>query len=189
MMWILLKGVLELFLTYNFRWKDNKWSTIICTETCIDPLWQSLGEIIVWNFSGFGLDYSPDAVNKMKEIIKSSEQPLHVINASTSMLGVIEPELDNSFIPMDSYENLIPTPSPDPTISRSNKKDGLNIEYSLFKNINWGELFAQRPLLARSGQANWVEGPLWANCGSLRSLPLLIETFQPPLYLNELGAD
>ena len=87
--------------------------------TLYGNLWvKSLSE----NFSGFGLDYSPDAVNKMKEIIKSSEQPLHVINASTSMLGVIEPELDNSFIPMDSYENLIPTPSPDPTISRSNKK-------------------------------------------------------------------
>jgi len=82
-----------------------------------NPWVKSLSE----NLSGFGLDYSPDAVNKMKEIIKSSEQPLHVINASTSMLGIIEPELDSSFIPMDSYENLISPPSPDPTISRSKK--------------------------------------------------------------------
>lgn len=73
------------------------------------------------NLSGFGLDYSPDAVNKMKEMIKSSEQPLHVINASTSMSNIIEPELDSSFIPMDSYENLISPPSPDPTISRPKK--------------------------------------------------------------------
>lgn len=86
-----------------------------------NPWVKSLSE----NLSGFGLDYSPDAVMKMKEIIKSPEQPLHVINASTNMLGIIEPELDNSFIPMDSYENLISPPSPDPTISRTkkNKRD------------------------------------------------------------------
>lgn len=73
------------------------------------------------NLSGFGLDYSPDAVNKMKEIVNSSDQPLHVINASTNMLGIIEPELDSSFIPLDSYENLISPPSPDPNVSRTKK--------------------------------------------------------------------
>lgn len=82
-----------------------------------NPWVKSLAE----NLSGFGLDYSPDAVSKMKEILISSEQPLHVINASTSMLGIIEPELDNSFIPLDSYENLILPPAPDPTISRTKK--------------------------------------------------------------------
>lgn len=82
-----------------------------------NPWVKSLSE----NLSGFGLDYSPDAVNKMKEIINSTDKPLHVITASTSMQGIIEPELDHSFIPMDSYENLISPPSPDPTISRSRK--------------------------------------------------------------------
>ncbi|RUR87267.1 hypothetical protein PB16LOC_04522 [Pectobacterium versatile] len=59
-----------------------------------NPWVKSLAE----NFSGFGLDYSQGAVSKMKGILKSSEQPLHIINASASMLGIIEPELDNSFV-------------------------------------------------------------------------------------------
>lgn len=73
------------------------------------------------NISGFGLDYSEDAVHKMKELLGSSEQPLHIINASTSMQDIIEPELDNSFIPLDIYENLILPPTPSPTTPRIRK--------------------------------------------------------------------
>lgn len=92
----------------------------VLTHYC-NPWVKSLAE----NLSGFGLDYSQDAVNKMKEILKTSEQPLHIINASANMLGIIEPELDNSFVPLDSYESLISSPTPNPT-TPGPKKNRMN---------------------------------------------------------------
>lgn len=75
--------------------------------------------LLAENLSGFGLDYSPDAVNKMRELVNTPSQPLLIINASVNMMGAFEPVLDNSFIPTDRYENLITTP---PTPSTPLKK-------------------------------------------------------------------
>lgn len=74
------------------------------------------------NLSGFGLDYTPDSVSKLKEILNSSDKPTHIINASTSMMDIIEPELDNSFIPLGSYESLIQKPTPTPTLKENRDK-------------------------------------------------------------------
>lgn len=73
------------------------------------------------NLSGYGLDYSPEAVKKIKELLETSNPPSHIINTCLSMPKSIQPKLDNSFIPLDKYENLVPTPTPTPTPTTKHK--------------------------------------------------------------------
>ncbi|MEP8608085.1 hypothetical protein ABKW00_19960 [Enterobacter hormaechei] len=75
------------------------------------------------NFSGYGLDYSPEAVKKIKELLETSKPPSHIINACFSMPKSVQPKLDNSFIPLDKYENLVPTPTPTPTTKNKPRKN------------------------------------------------------------------
>lgn len=69
------------------------------------------------NFSGFGLDYSPNTVSIAKKFIsnKYPVYPGHIIIGTTSKVPEIEPELDHGFISFDLYEPVIsPENNPEP---------------------------------------------------------------------------
>ncbi len=59
------------------------------------------------NLLGLNLDFRPQAVDAIKNAVKSNQIP-YVLNASVAMLNIFEPKLSDNFSKLDEYETFTP---------------------------------------------------------------------------------
>lgn len=56
------------------------------------------------NFRGFGLDFSPAAVNAVRSMAKSAHAPFALLNIATGMMNITEPQLDQYCESLGNYQ-------------------------------------------------------------------------------------